>query len=1097
MLIFKNDLRRNGTRTLKKCLPILLGAMVLGVSVSTHAQEKKKPVLRYSTSSSVPSGYERVGNTMLYYRQTSSSIDFQGCFNSLYYGSTYSNGGYKVAMQVNNGSATQMNCLNGSTVNGVSFSASVEPQGELARVCYTVTNTTEEDVSVSLGTHADVMIGSNDRAPISRRVDTTGSTYGVTMKDGNGAQLCVLFGNGLAGVTSVSDYWFGHYNTNSSASGMVGNYSSGGNYMEENGTYDSGMGWCWKNRNIPAGETVVFSYLIGVGEVNLEPHSSFEVTPEDPEGWNDLSRPHRLTLEGEYESPAGLDGMIEYAIEDSEEWLRLTDMMSSGSTFSSSLVVMFDAGREKHTIRFRTIDNVGNTTMLPPIEYADVSFFDYDGIVGQIYTGDSLFQTVECVGMDSSHIITSGYRDNVNAGLATFYVEGVFPYTIGRKSCSFRIDPAPLVGGIELPVSEFVYDGSFFTPEWLFTDESNNLLIEDVDYSVTFDNNRYPGVATVSVSGKGNYTSTLSESFYIDKAALTDDLYIVMLPQEDICFDGNEHQALCSSVEGVGETHFMYVRHDDMEVLSGVPVEEGVYDIYMEIDDGYLYYGKSKEYLGSFTIYCFDDTEWAALNALYAELVRMGGNCNWNISDGIKSVSSFDGLTIRQGHLVGINLSGMSLSGTLPLTLANFTHLESLDLSSNNLSGNLPEFLIALKMQNLQAFSVLGHLDISNNKFEGNVGALAYCLPELTALNASQNKFEDVYPMLSPNITDLDISCQDMNRIVDLDLSKLSIDEMAAKIPTILLYDHDNQKYRTEINLFFTTADLSSCNLFGSDEWAMLLTVADNRATIPYISAQNAFHGKSGDLLNVVNMNADNTIEGSTLKVALSFEQGDANFVNGVDAADLQATILYAFGGYLDKPFNYTAADTYQDSNINVQDVICTVNILLEDTVDSLDALMSKSRRSQLEESVADFDSYIYMDGNHIVFHSDVPVASLSVKAVGNIKWDLEKYGMIQSVYKSNVVGYSLRGATLPVNEDIVIGECGSNARISSVSMSDIDANMLNVSVVNNPVTSVNHVDVEKGEVEIYGISGVRRDALMKGVNIIRYKGKTGKIFNK
>ena len=84
-----------------------------------------------------------------------------------------------------------------------------------------------------------------------------------------------------------------------------------------------------------------------MGEVNLEPNSSFEVTPDDPEGWNDLSRPHKLTLEGTYESPAGLDGMIEYAVEDSEEWIAMTDMMPSGSAFNDSIVAMFDTSREK------------------------------------------------------------------------------------------------------------------------------------------------------------------------------------------------------------------------------------------------------------------------------------------------------------------------------------------------------------------------------------------------------------------------------------------------------------------------------------------------------------------------------------------------------------------------------------------------------------------------------------------------------------------------------------------------------------------------------------------------------------------------------
>ena len=53
-------------------------------------------------------------------------------------------------------------------------------------MCYTVTNNNEEDVVVSLGTHADVMIGNNDAAPISRRLDSFEQTYGITMKGANG-----------------------------------------------------------------------------------------------------------------------------------------------------------------------------------------------------------------------------------------------------------------------------------------------------------------------------------------------------------------------------------------------------------------------------------------------------------------------------------------------------------------------------------------------------------------------------------------------------------------------------------------------------------------------------------------------------------------------------------------------------------------------------------------------------------------------------------------------------------------------------------------------------------------------------------------------
>ena len=1101
MLRFKKGLQQMKRLSLQRILFALFYVVMVGMSVSAYAQEKKKLVQARSVSSSVPYGYTQVGNTMLYFYQSSSSIDIQGCYNGMYYGSTYGNGGYKVAMQVNDGSATQVDCLNGSTIDGVSFSAVVEPQGELARICYVVTNTTEQDVSVSLGTHADVMIGSNDRAPISRRIDTVGSTYGVTMKDGNGAQLCVLFGSGLAGVTSVSDYWFGYYGTNNSAYNMVGNYSSGSNYMEENGSYDSGMGWCWKNRTVPAGETMVFSYLIGVGEVNLEPNSSFEVTPDDPEGWNNLLLPHRLTLEGTYESPAGLDGMIEYAVEDSEEWLPLTEMMPSGSTFSESLVATFDVNREKHVIRFRTVDNVGNATMLHPIEYLDVACREYHGVTDQTYTGDSLFQTVECDGMESSHITTSGYSNNVNAGIATFYIEGVFPYTIGRKASFFRINPAPLMGDIELSDMDFVYNGADIMPEWWFTEESNGSLVQDVDYTVSFANNRYPGKATVSVTGIGNYTSALTKEFYIDKAELSDDLYIAILPQEDICYDGNEHKLLFAAVEGVGAAHIEYVRRGETETVVESPVEEGCYDVYMEVADGDWYYGRQREYMGSFTIYHFDETEWASLNALYEELIQMGYSCNWNMADGIKAVSSFEGLSVKQGSLVGIDLSGKSLSGTLPATIAAFTRLESIDLSSNNLSGDISGILAALKMQNPQAFEHLKMLNISHNQYKGNVGVLASCLPELTSLDVSHNKFEDVYPMISPNVTDLNISCQDMERVVEVNLSNTaSIEDMVAKIPSILFYDHENQAFKTDAILYITTADMSSYNPDDedSDEWVMMIFLEENSG---FALSMNTFYGECGDTLKVwgdLNVTEDNIVEGTSFKATIYFERGDANFINGVDVADLQATILYAFGLYEDnRPFNYTAADTYRDFNINVQDVVCTVNILLENMADTLNSSMSKGRSGRTAESVGDVSAYIYKKGNSIVLRSDVPVASLSVKAAGDINWNTEQYGMSQAVSKGNLVSYSLTGTTLPSNEEVVIGECGDNARIYSVSMSDVEAHAVNAAVLDSPATSVEAVDAESGELKVYGISGMQRKELMKGVNLIRYKDRTIKVLNK
>lgn len=1085
----------------RECTFLLFCTLGIFASAPIHAQQKSKKIQTRSVSYSVPTGYIQVGNTMLYYRQTSSSIDVQGCYNGQYYGSTFDNVGYNAAMQVNDGSATSVDCLNGTTISGVSCTASIEPQGELAKVCYTLINTTETDATISLGVYADVMIGNNDHAPIARRIDTTDNTYGLTMMDGNDAQLCVLFGTGLAGVSAVSDYWFGNYGYNNSPNEIVGNYSASYNFMVENGSYDSAMGWCWKNKTIPAASTVVFSYLIGVGEVNLEPNSSFEVTPEDPEGWNDLSRPHKLTMEGTYESPAGIDGMIEYAVEDGEEWHQLTEMIPSGSTFNNTIVVTFDASRKKHVIRFRTRDNVGNATLLPSIEYLDVSFHEYSGINDKTYTGDPIYQDVECADIANLQITTGRYSNNVNAGTASFYIEGVFPYTIGSKACTFRINPAPLTGEIELSSDNFIYNEQEHLPTCFFTNESYATLEDGKDYNVHYIDNKYPGTAKVCVVGKGNYTSELAKTFFIDKAPLSDELFSITLPDKDICYDGKEHHAIASVSAGVGDIDLVYTLNGGtyIIILEGAPTDEGRYDVYAEIADGDWYYGKEMEYVGTFFIYRFDELEWQSSALLFEELQQMGAQLTWNMTEGAKNVSTFEELIIKEGHIIGISLPNKGMTGTFPSSLTSFTKLEEIDLSGNNLSGDISAAITTIKTQNADAFNNLKKMNISNNNYSGNIGLLGNCLPNLTSIDASYNKFEDLSPALPTTVSSLNISHQKMDRVVELNMSDLSLSDISTKVPMILLYDQVNHTYKNSINLLCTKSDLSSFHKYDTEEWAMQIQIADNQLSIPYVSSQNAYHGESGDILNVLNMIGNDETDGCTFRIALSFNQGDANFVNGVDATDLQATILYAFGGYRTYPFNFTAADTFKDDNINIQDVICTVNILLNSNNEQ--PIETRSQHiDKVEMKVSTFtdtDAYIYMSDGKLYLHSRVPVASLSIKAEGDIKWNLEGAGLQQSTANGNVVAYSLYGNTIPSYEDVLLGEY-TQATVHSISLSDVDAQPISVGFTNGGITNIKDVlETETGETKIYDVSGRERNAFEKGINIIQSNGKTTKIYKK
>ncbi len=1080
---------------IKKLTLVALSVMMAQLPSFGQTKEKSpKKVIARSVRYDVPSGYQRLGTTDLFYRQSSESIDFIGRYNSQYYSSTYSDGGYKLAIKVGSNYPMTVDCVNGTSIESVFCNVSVVQQGDLGRVIYTVTNSSDSAVNVSLGTHADVMIGSNDSAPISRRIDTIGNTYGLTMKDGGGTQLCVLFGSGLVGVNAVSDYWFGYYYLNSDPSAMVGNYSSGENFMEENGSYDSGMGWCWKDRTIPANSSVDFSYLIGVGEVNLEPNSSFEVTPDDPEGWNDLSRPHRLTLEGEYESPAGQNGKIEYAVEDSEEWTALTDELESGCSFTATLVAMFNPELPTHTIRFRTVDAVGNTSMLTPIIYKDVSFQAVQGIEDKTYNwGDSIMQTsITCDLMSDQYEITN-YRNNVNAGIASFNIEGVFPYTIGRKTYNFNIEPLALSGSVEFAddTATYVYSGSSFTPEWHFTDDKQNALVENKDYNIIWQDNVNPGTATLQVQGINNFSGTLQSTFLIDKAQLRTDLYTLHLPSEDITFDNEPHPATSSTSNGVGNIAFYYTPSGTGELSENAPSEIGKYDIYVEIADGTLYYGLPLTKVGSFTIYQFDETDWATIQAIVPVLTQKGWSSPWDITNGISSASSFEGLVIEEGHVVGVNLESQGLTGTFPVELLSFNGLKSLNISNNVFNGGL-ETILAYANQNPSMFANVENLDISGNGFTGNVGAFAAAFPALISLDASKNHVSDVYPMISTKVLDLNIKEQTIDKTVEIDLSNLSVETLTQQIPTILLYDHIGQSYNKSLRLR-CTAD---------DGWSVVMTYNNGQIDFANVSEQNAYHGNSGDVLGVIALSSDEHSNDAYLSMKLDFSVGDTNFNGEIDILDLQSTINYMFGEYTDRPYNFTAANLWPDDIINVQDAVGIVNLLLDSEVDARSFLRRKTHSiSNGENSIA--DAHISISDGNLVIESTVPVAAFDLVIDGsiNISENLSAYGILTNTKMINgvthLIGYSLSGSTLP-SSAVICSVDNPNSNVIAVKLADKEANEITAKVNEYTTSGISSIHIEQlRDFEVYTLDGIRIpvDVLEPGrIYVVKSGNKTHKV---
>lgn len=638
------------------------------------------------------------------------------------------------------------------------------------------------------------------------------------------------------------------------------------------------------------------------------PNSSFLVTPADPADWNNLNLPHRLTLEGKFESPDESGGKIEYAVEDSEEWTALTENMDSGSKFSSTITVNFVPGKAKHNIRLRVIDYSGTITLLAPIEYTDISACEFTGIKDYTFTGDSIYQQEISSSLSKKQYVVTNYQNNVNAGKANFLIEGVFPYTIGSK----------------------------------------------------------------------NY---------------------------------------------------------------------------------------------EFTIYQMDAQEWKLLTVLNATLIKMGWKEPWDMSQGEKSASQLKGVTLEKGHVKALDLSNQQLAGNLPATAFVLPKLES--------------------------------LNISHNRFKGNLGVLGRTLPALTTLDASYNGFTDVLPTLPAAIKQLNISNQTIDKTITVDGSHFNINAIIPQLPTILAYDHEKQGYNTsEIGFLITQSDSD----YWYSKWGMHVIYKNGKLSVPYITTPFEYRGESGDTLTAVKLNNDwgQSIEGSNLKLKYIFQQGDANFAPGIDATDLQTTILYAFGEYNYKPFNFTAADTYKDEIINVQDVVCTVNIILDkaaSTARNYYASRSYDENADaenLQDTEFAAQAGIYLRDGKIFLNTEVPVAAISIAASGHINWNLKQLGMEQATEGSSLVSYSLSGNTLPIGETL-IGTYDGDATITGISLADEEAKSISSGTHNGTVTRINGISEsnDAAEMGIFNTQGIRTQKMQKGINIVKTQKGTRKVVKK
>ena len=121
---------------------------------------------------------------------------------------------------------------------------------------------------------------------------------------------------------------------------------------------------------------------------------------------------------------------------------------------------------------------------------------------------------------------TVSYENNINAGTAKIIITGIGDHFTGSTEKTFAINSAEISGCTFAPIADVTYNTKAHTPE-VTVAISGRTLEADKDYTVSYASNVNAGTATVTVTGKGNFTGSANTTFTIAKADLNLSVYTI------------------------------------------------------------------------------------------------------------------------------------------------------------------------------------------------------------------------------------------------------------------------------------------------------------------------------------------------------------------------------------------------------------------------------------------------------------------------------------------------------------------------------------------------------------------------------------------
>ena len=347
--------------------------------------------------------------------------------------------------------------------------------------------------------------------------------------------------------------------------------------------------------------------------------------------------------------------------------------------------------------------------------------------------------------------------------------------------------------------------------------------------------------------------------------------------------------------------------------------------------------------------------DFQGLRRLYQQTGGTNWKKRWNINSDVIIASNWPGVSFYRGKVSAINLNSNNLTGNLTSTAFGFSSLKRLELYDNRLSGNLTSLNDSLQVL-MQKADSLNYLNLGNNQLSGELTTFAANFPLLTYLNMSENRLSHLQQALPATIHQLNLQYQR----VQIDSMDMVANPVFDTLPSLCRYNHNTRSF----TFWPGFSILHQNNTVGYISYS---------GSKYYLSWNNSTGWKlpSGAALELMQHNG--TAYGARSNFKLFFIHGDANVDRKIDLLDVQHTLNFVLRN---SPtlFNYVAANTFGDDQINVQDIVTTVEMILAN--DSTPEQQGAGRQ-RIAATMA--PNQVYMHANQLMLNAGVAVAALDI----------------------------------------------------------------------------------------------------------------------